>query len=304
MSDASLASHACLRAMPVALDWTADPPATTRQAAYEWAAEALLPRTSSETVMNLNKYRVATDPPEFLVDPQSNATLTSADYAVSQKAFVLDLESHLTNLTWDDSMLDRVFDHYEPLFGAYGWNVDETPWTKVVSLAGGMVMCSFASPDLSFWASFPLPDGRSRPLPLPHHDRNMSLDRSKTYVIWQTNEGDTPRIVDSLMSSSWASDDRGSMPVAWSVDAVLAERFPFLFDHVSSTASANDSFVGGVAGAGYVYVSRRARESFFAAALVPRTIRVSGAASPRVRKTLSLGRGVAATHAAGGPDVA
>ena len=60
----------------------------------------------------------------------------------------------------------------------------------------------------------------------------------------------------------------------------------------------------GVAGAGYVYVSRRARESFFAAALVPRTIRVSGAASPRVRKTISLGRGVAATHAAGGPDVA
>lgn len=74
------------------------------------------------------------------------------------------------------------------------------------------------------------------------------------YLTFETNEGDTPRIVVSAFGSSWASPQRGSLPVAWSVDPVLAERFPALMDYYATTATANDSFIGGVAGAGYVYL--------------------------------------------------
>jgi hypothetical protein len=123
-----------------------------------------------------------------------------------------------------------------------------------VSIGGGVVFCSFASPNLSFWAVLPLPDGRTLARKLPNGDSGAPLDKSKYYVVFETNEGDTPRIVVSAFGSSWASAARGSLPVAWSVDPVLSERFPALMDHFAATASANDSFIGGVAGAGYVYL--------------------------------------------------
>ena len=70
-------------------------------------------------------------------------------------------------------------------------------------------------------------------------------------LTFQTNEGDTPRILVSAMASAWAQPERGSLPVAWAVDPLLADRFPALFDYFAATASANDSFIAGTAGAGY-----------------------------------------------------
>ena len=269
VSESMLAAHACLGALPVAYDWRESPVARTREDAYAWAVAHLLPRTSNDTIFNLNKYRVPDDPDAFRRDTQSNATVTNADYAVQRRAFTVDLETHMASQAaapvtdptqlpnWDDATLfDIMASHYAPLFGAFGWSRDETSWTNVTSKAGGTVFCSFASPNLSFWSLFPLPGGRKRARPLPRNDRGLALDRGKTYVTFMTNEGDTPRIIDSVFSASWASPRRGTLPVAWSVDAALAERFPALFDHFAATASANDSFVAGVSGAGYVYVDQ------------------------------------------------
>lgn len=110
-------------------------------------------------------------------------------------------------------------------------------------------------PNLSFWALLQLPKaagGKSRRLPAG--DSGKSLDESKYYVTFETNEGDTPRIVVSAFGSSWASPLRGSTPVAWSVDPLLAERFPAIMDHFATTATANDSFIAGVSGSGYAYL--------------------------------------------------
>ena len=119
-------------------------------------------------------------------------------------------------------------------------------------------MCSFASPNLSFWAQFPLDRAKGAPArarALPAHDRGAALDRRKYYVTFETNEGDTPRILVSNMASAWASPQRGSAPVAWAIDPLLAERFPALFDYYARTATRNDSFIAGTAGAGYLPAS-------------------------------------------------
>jgi hypothetical protein len=69
------------------------------------------------------------------------------------------------------------------------------------------------------------------------------------------NIGDTPRIVDSLFGAAWADPQRGSVPVAWAIDPVIGDQFPALWDYYATTASANDSFVAGVGGGGYVYLN-------------------------------------------------
>ncbi|KAH8044250.1 glycoprotein endo-alpha-1,2-mannosidase-like protein [Aureococcus anophagefferens] len=216
VSESMLAAHACLAALPVAYDWRESPVARTREDAYAWAVAHLLPRTSNDTIFNLNKYRVPTTG-RVRRGAQSNATVTNADYAVQRRAFTVDLETHMASQAaapvTDPSAAaelgrrdaEIMASHYAPLFGAFGWSRDETSWTNVTSKAGGTVFCSFASPNLSFWSLFPLPGGRKRARPLPRNDRGLDLDRGKTYVTFMTNEGDTPRIIDSVFSASWAS---------------------------------------------------------------------------------------------------
>jgi hypothetical protein len=73
----------------------------------------------------------------------------------------------------DALLLAEIFDKLHPLFDAYGWASDEHAWTNAVSIGGGTVFCSFASPNLSFWALLaldPAAGGRARysALSLPH----------------------------------------------------------------------------------------------------------------------------------------
>jgi hypothetical protein len=90
-------------------------------------------------------------------------------------------------------------------------------------------MCSFASPNLSFWALLRLSSSRKAARRLPTNDPGVQrLDRTKYYVTFETNEGDTPRILVSAFSSSWADPRRGSVPVAWAIDPWLAVKCVFL----------------------------------------------------------------------------
>lgn len=83
----------------------------------------------------------------------------------------------------------------------------------------------------------------------------VPYDTDAVYVLFETNEGDTPRILSSLFTSAWLSADRGTVPVAWAVDPLLGELFPELWNVYASTATANDTFLAGVDGAGYVFVN-------------------------------------------------
>lgn len=259
VTDAILARHECLRALPMIMDLRTVPQLANRPSAWRWAIDNLLPHASKTVVFNLNRFRVSADPARIRNDPQSNATIASIDYAVQQHAFVLDLETHLPPGDGggnDDVLVQEVLARLAPLFSAYGWSY-EYSWTNLTSHAGGAVFCSFATPNLSFWARLTCDrEGRRKARALPHNDRGMTLNRSKYYVTFETNEGDTPRILVSAMGSSWASTRRGSLPVAWAVDPILAEQFPALFDYYSSTATVNDSFIAGVSGGGYVFLNQ------------------------------------------------
>ena len=216
-----------------------------RTSAWRWAIDHLLPSASKNQIFNLNHFGEG--------GAQADATLGNLDHAVQHTAFVMDLKPQDAE---DVAFMQEIFKSMNPLFDAYGWANDEHEWTRQVSIGGGAVFCSFASPNLSFWAVMPLPPdaigGKARKL--PSGDSGKPLDKTKYYVTFETNEGDTPRIIVSSFGSSWASPKRGSIPVAWSVDPVLSERFPALMDYFATTATANDSFIGGVAGAGYVYL--------------------------------------------------
>jgi hypothetical protein len=249
VTEALLGKHACLSKFKVTEDLRLanNPHMGSRDTAWRWAIDTLLPEASQTTVFNLYHFD-----PMANSDPQSHATLANVDYAIMSKAFVMDLQPDVAS---DNALMAEIFAKLDPLFDAFGWAHNEHACTQAVSVGVGTVFCSFASPNLSFWALLPLPaaaGGRARRL--PSGDLKRGLNRSKYYLTFETNEGDTPRIIDSAFGSSWASPQRGSVPVAWSVDPVNSLRFPALMDYFASTAKPADSFIGGVAGAGYVYL--------------------------------------------------
>ena len=73
-------------------------------------------------------------------------------------------------------------------------------------------------------------------------------------------QGDTPWVLTGVFEGAWIDPARGSIPVAWSIDPILAEYFPALFDIFSQQATGNDSFIAGVAGAGYVFLNQLSDE--------------------------------------------
>lgn len=87
------------------------------------------------------------------------------------------------------------------------------------------MFCSFATDNLSFWKYL----GEilnSTPMTLPRHDSGRALERKKVYLAFETNEGDTPRILTSQFTSAWLSPNRGTVPISWAVDPLLGTFFP------------------------------------------------------------------------------
>ena len=107
------------------------------------------------------------------------------------------------------------------------------------------MFCSFRTANLAYFASLSS-IRRTAPLPLPQHDRGQALDPDTLYLLFETNEGDTPRILTSQMDSAWMSPARGSVPIAWAVDPLLGQLFPELLNLYVQTATQNDSFVAGL----------------------------------------------------------
>ena len=77
----------------------------------------------------------------------------------------------------------------------------------------------------------------TRGVRLPHHDLGTALDKDGVYVMFETNEGDTPRILTSQFTEAWLSPNRGSVPVSWAVDPYLAELFPELWNFYAASKS-------------------------------------------------------------------
>ena len=187
-----VSAHPCLAKFPVKVDMRIGkmPQMASRETAWRWAVDELLPNSSPTVVFNIYHYWSGKGPVGYKADPQSNATVGNLDYAVQHKAFILDLDPDV-----DAALMAEILhsSHLQPMFSAFGWHYDENHWVAQVTKGGGTVYCSFASPNLSFWALLKAAGASGKARKLPSGDSGSPIDRTKYYVIFGTNEGDTPR---------------------------------------------------------------------------------------------------------------
>ena len=122
-----------------------------------------------------------------------------------------------------------------------GWGDPE----HVTSASGGVVLCTFSAANLAFWHRLGV-HRREAPVPLPRREGERAL-RNKTYLVFETNEGDTPRILTSAFNGAWGAP----VPVNWAVDPLLGEMLPALWNVFATSAAVSDTCVDG---AGYVFL--------------------------------------------------
>jgi hypothetical protein len=272
---AMVAALPCLAALPVLADFSS-PAAlgfSTNVGAYEWGRVRLLPRCSGDKLYSAGVS--FTDATEAVYNGADPAIDIGLDGAVALKMFVF-------NLSPDTKRYAAHAAEFQALVAAlrgpatvpsvYGWAEPEPAMTLATSLGGGAVMCD-AAPNLSFWLNV-----AARPPTLPFHAAAPALERGALYVAFQTNEGDTPKFAAGLMGGAWIDAARGSVPVAWGVNPLIAEVAPGLLEFYGHTASANDTFFAATAGAGYAYPSRMPRDAF--RAYVARAARLTAALTP------------------------
>ena len=75
---------------------------------------------------------------------------------------------------------------------------------------------------------------------------------NKTYVLIYMGDYDSAAWLSSQIPSVWDDPARGGLPLAWAFNPNLADRVPYAFDYVYTTKTANDWFVAGDSGAGYL----------------------------------------------------
>ncbi len=190
----------------------------------------------------------------------------SLDYVVAERGYVFNLSpiESKTNRWFCDTWADHpdqaqaftdIVRGLGPLTQVWGWAEPEGAFSTLISKAGGFVMCP--GPNLSFWRKVPAGSPR-----LPTPPRRAHLE-DKVYLAFQTNEGDTPKILCSFFTGGWLDKNRGSQPVAWGINPLIGSLFPALFEYIAKTATPNDSFFCGVSGAGYCFPDLMPRADLF-----------------------------------------
>ena len=83
-------------------------------------------------------------------------------------------------------------------------------------------------------------------------DSSKIYDPTKRYVTIYMGDYDSSAWTSRCLPTNWNQSKRGEIPLAWCVDAGLAQRVPNVFNYLYETKTSNDYFVAGDNGSGYL----------------------------------------------------
>ncbi len=214
-----------------------------------------------------------------------NATLTNHDYYIAHKAFFFDLGVWPDEAPVDDpgappgtdretliALLRAQYEQNEgkqfsTVGGFVPWNLKytahgpaggkhapvPTEWEYAAILsAHNAVMDADALglsclTNASAYMHHPLETRyRQNPKPAP-----VPLE-AKTYVLVYMGDYDSAAWLSRHIPVVWDDPVRGEIPIAWAFNPNLSDRVPYVFDHVYRGKTANDWFIAGDSGAGYL----------------------------------------------------
>lgn len=209
--------------------------------AYDWARQNLLPACSTRLIAGLA--------------PDNMAGLRS--FAVATKTFVyyLDSRSYLPDLSdgilSERVLMQQIISSYPASATHLGWFIDESSGVNITSQAAIPVLATDIFFNLEVWSAIQ-PQTTTQ---VQVQDNQAVPTDKKVYVSFTISDGDNLQYSQHRMLSLWRDSARGSFPLGWTISPVLLHAAPVLMEYYKSTATANDEFIAGPSGAGYMFPS-------------------------------------------------
>lgn len=207
-------------------DGSAFPELATEEGACRWSIDKLLPRCSKNEV--------------FFARPI--CLFTALDRVVARRIFTYyeDLTPYKDPFPNLEVILSRLV---PPALVSGGLNNESFFIHKLASFGHSQaVVCE----NLSFWAHVPA-DPAIR-LPQVRHVAHLE---PKVYINFSGASGDVMQQPSGLMSGLWPDPARGSVPITWGMNPLLADMAPAMIEFFARSATPMDSFWAGPSGAGY-----------------------------------------------------
>ena len=215
----------------------------SRLRAYDWARQNLLPNSSSRIVAGL--------------DPNNAAGLRSFLVATNTFVYYLDSRNFLPDLTYgfqsERGMMQAIFKEYPPGAVHLGWFIDEGSGVSLTSDAAIEVLASDYFYNLEVWTSKQPATAIAWVTPLAQ--AIPSLTPNQVALSFTISDGDNLQYSQHRMLRLWGDPARGSFPLGWTISPVLIQAAPSMAEYYYRTASANDDFIAGPSGAGYMFPS-------------------------------------------------
>ena len=169
------------------------------------------------------------------------------DYLIAVKAAVVWLDP---NVTADANALSPFISQMTPVAGVYvGWWPNEGADMDWIGTYGIPVMASDLFDNGSVYG------GVTTQINVPPIPPIPTL-QNKVYISMTLSDGDNAQYMEHAMKLSWDSVARGTVPIGWTVQPLLADFDPGMLNYYWSTATTNDCLISGPSGAGYNHIEK------------------------------------------------
>jgi hypothetical protein len=167
------------------------------------------------------------------------------DYTIAMKVAVLWLDP---TITADANTLSLFMNQMTPVGGVYlGFWPNEGGDMNWIGSYGIPVMASDDFDNASVYG------GVISQISIPPIPPAPPL-QNKIYVSLTMSDGDNVQEVEHRMKELWNSGWRGSVPIGWTIQPLLADFDPAILNYYWSTATTNDCLIAGPSGAGYAHI--------------------------------------------------
>ena len=168
------------------------------------------------------------------------------DYLVAVKSAVVWLDP---TVSADATTLALFTANMTLVNGVYlGWWPNETGDMQWIAQYGIPVVASDLFDNGSVYG------GVTMPISVPPIPPAPPL-QNKIYVSITLSDGDNVQYMQHTMKQNWGSVARGTIPLGWTVQPLLADFDPGMLNYFWSTATTNDCLVAGPSGGGYARVN-------------------------------------------------
>jgi hypothetical protein len=105
--------------------------------------------------------------------------------------------------------------------------------------------------NLEVWSALP---AQTRPV-APYELTMPKASKQKVYLSFTISDGDNLQYVQHRMRHLWHDPARGSLPLGWTFSPLITLAAPALAAYYLASATAQDEFIAGSSGAGYMFPS-------------------------------------------------